>query len=367
MKTHPFFTKQIPTYMGNKRKFIPTLDLLLDTLPPLESIADGFSGTGVVARLFKTRAKSKLYVNDLAGYSKTFNQCYLSKNPPSNLASYIEEANRFADNDTPIVPKWIQIHWAPPANSPVEIHHRVYYTPENAKRIDRYRFFIQRAPKKIQPFLLAPLLVECSIHTNTSGQFAAFYKKNKIGHYGGKTETDVKRITQPIKLSVPPNPPITKQPPPTIHISQQDVNDWIKNIPPVDLLYLDPPYNKHPYSIYYFMLDIINNWDTTQEIPDTLRGQPKNWKKSPYNSFRNATESFKDLIKSAKAKYILISYNNGGIISLKEIQEILEKKGKVTRIPITHNTYNRMIGISNYKRKKEEQRKVKEFLWLVTT
>ena len=43
-----------------------------------------------------------------------------------------------------------------------------------------------------------------------------------------------------------------------------------------DIMYYDPPYNKHPYCIYYFLLDIINNWDIEQEIPDTNRGQPKN-------------------------------------------------------------------------------------------
>ena len=40
-----------------------------------------------------------------------------------------------------------------------------------------------------------------------------------------------------------------------VHISQQNTNDWIKNLPEVDLIYYDPPYNKHPYNIYYFLLD----------------------------------------------------------------------------------------------------------------
>ena len=61
-----------------------------------------------------------------------------------------------------------------------------------------------------------------------------------------------------------------------------DTNEWIKKIPEVDLIYYDPPYNKHPYSIYFFMLDIINDWDLTQSIPNTNRGQPKNWYKCTY-------------------------------------------------------------------------------------
>ena len=81
-----------------------------------------------------------------------------------------------------------------------------------------------------------------------------------------------------------------------------DANEWVKEINEVDIMYLDPPYNKHPYNIYYFLLDIINNWDTSIEIPKTNRGQPKNWVKSQYNSFKKAKDTFTDLIKKYKVK-----------------------------------------------------------------
>ena len=37
----------------------------------------GFRGSGIVSRLFKTKA-FKVYTNDIAGYSKTLNSCFLS-------------------------------------------------------------------------------------------------------------------------------------------------------------------------------------------------------------------------------------------------------------------------------------------------
>ena len=131
-------------------------------------------------------------------------------------------------------------------------------------------------------------------------------------------------------------------------------------------MYLDPPYNKHPYSIYYFMLDIINNWDTSVNIPNTNRGQPKNWTKSDYNSINKAIIAFKDLIQKIKAKFILLSYNNKGIIPIETIETILKSKGKLYVFPLTHKTYNKLKGIANYKRK-EEWSDVKEFMWLVDT
>ena len=57
-----------------------------------------------------------------------------------------------------------------------------------------------------------------------------------------------------------------------------------------------------------------------QDIPKTNRGQPKTWFKSPYNSFTNAKNAFEDLIKHTKSKFILLSYNNGGIIPLPELE-----------------------------------------------
>ena len=203
--------------------------------------------------------------------------------------------------------------------------------------------------------------MEASIHNNTNGQFSAFYKdENGIGKFGGKKEIDVRRITTPINLKMPIFSPI----PCDVTVSRMDTNEWIKKIPEADLVYYDPPYNKHPYSIYFFMLDVINDWDTSQKIPETNRGQTKNWKKSPYNSFTHAKKAFEDLIKNTRSKFILLSYNNGGIIPLGELEEILERYGSLTKIPVEHKTYHKLQGIANYKRKKEYE-DVKEFLWLL--
>ena len=251
------------------------------------------------------------------------------------------------------------MHWSPSGN--ITKDQRVYYTEKNGKLIDRYRSFINSLPENDKQFVLAPLLVEASIHNNTNGQFSAFYKDEEgVGKFGGKKEVDIKRITTPIKLPLP----IFSPSPCNVNVSRMDTNQWIKDIPEVDLVYYDPPYNKHPYSIYFFMLDIINDWNIDQDIPKTNRGQPKTWFKSPYNSFTNAKSAFEDLIKHTKSKFILLSYNNGGIIPLPELEVILERYGKLMKIPVEHKTYHKLQGIASYKRKKEYE-DVKEFLWLL--
>lgn len=372
-----YTSSQIITYMGNKRKLLPYIEAEIDEIIKKHkesrdfnqlSIGDGFSGSGVVSRLLKTKANT-LYTNDLAGYSKTLNDCYLST--PSNaeqtkIKKYIDTANKMADDSklSQKIEKWVSKHWSP-QNETTEEGERAYYTCENGRRIDTMRDYINTIPKKYQPYVLAPLLVECSIHNNTNGQFAAYYKDKdgKRGQFGGKTLTDVKRITQAIRIPYP----LFNESKCKIQATQIDATEWAKSLPNVDIVYYDPPYNKHPYNIYYFMLDIINDWDKTQEIPDSYRGQPNTRTKSPYNSTVHAKKSLTELIENTPAKYILLSYNDGGIISIPDVDSILNAHSKsVKKIPIDHKTYNRLKGISNYKRE-GEYKPVKEYLYVVET
>ena len=58
-----FFTKQILTYMGNKRKFISKMDEIILVVKneigeKNINIAEGFSGSGIVSRLLKNRVMS---------------------------------------------------------------------------------------------------------------------------------------------------------------------------------------------------------------------------------------------------------------------------------------------------------------------
>ncbi len=362
-----FMTDQIITYLGNKRKILTHISKCLDIIEEREgekqlTMADAFSGSGIVGRLLKTRA-SHLYVNDCAGYSETLNKCFLAnpnKDFIKNIEKYINQANELADkNVLNEKDAWISKHWSPKGQ--IKPEHRVYFTEQNGRRIDIIRNFIDTIPEKYKPFLLGPLLVEASIHNNTNGQFTAFYKDGDRGAFGGSKGNDLHRITAPIYLKSP----VLLSNDSKIHVDRDDANEWITGLPDIDVLYLDPPYNKHPYCIYYFLLDIINDWDKTVEIPDSYRGQPKNWIKSAYNSSRHAISAFKHLIENAPAKYILLSYNDEGIIPIDTLESIMEEHGTVEKIPIDHKVYNRLRGIADYKREKEA-RNVKEFIWMLT-
>lgn len=368
----PYLTTQIITYLGNKRKLLPTIKSIIDDILVKEQrlnlrLGDGFSGSGIVSRLFKSYG-SELYTNDIADYSYVLNHCYLANITPDvskRLQTLITEANTYADdyanpNNRFAKPAFISGNWAPKTEK-IELGERVYFTYENGKRIDILRNFIETLREPYKTILLGRLLVEVSIHNNTNGQFSAYYKgEDQRGQYGGKHSIDLQRIAAPIVLSMPVSMHLNNK----VSISKCDTIEWARNIPPLDFVYYDPPYNKHPYSIYYFMLNIVAEWNTAIKIPETTRGQPLDWHRSAYNSFKHATKEFDTLISITKARYILISYNSGGIIPVDTMDAILGKYGTVSKIPVEHKTYNRLKGISEYKRTTQKEA-IKEFFWLL--
>ncbi len=374
MSEDEYYTTQIITYLGNKRKFISKIDnvisrIKIDLGVEKLNIGEGFSGSGVVSRLFKNRTKGgSFYVNDISSYSKILNECYLtdidelSKDELMYLQDVLKTMKEYVKIQNTYQP-FISKYWAPKDDNNILPGERVYFSQKNAVMIDKMMYFIKNnVGKEFQKFFIAPLIVQASTNNNTNGQFSAYFKdENKEkGKFGGKNSIDLQRILRPIE----PILPILSNGKANVKISQKDANEWIRTTGELDLVYYDPPYNKHPYNIYYFLLDIISNWNTNIEIPDTYRGQPKNWIKSSYCSLKKARETFEDLIENTNSKFIMISYNSKGIIPLNEMDEILRKKGKVEKIPFVHNTYNRYVGIAKKKREKKEE-KIKEFIWLV--
>ena len=374
MSEKDYYSKQIITYLGSKRKFINKIDEIIKVLKKelgLEklNIGEGFSGSGVVSRLFKNRANGgKFYVNDISSYSKILNECYLTdldkltKDELAYLQTILTTMKNYVKIENTYEP-FISKYWAPKDDDNILPNERVYFSHKNAVMIDKMMYFIKNnIGKEYQKFFIGPLIVQASINNNTNGQFSAYFKdeKKEKGKFGGKKSVDLQRILRPIE----PLLPILTNGKADVKISQLDANEWIKTTGNLDLVYYDPPYNKHPYNIYYFLLDIISNWNTKLKIPETYRGQPKNWLKSSYCSLKKAKQTFEDLISNTKSKFIMISYNSKGIIPLDEMDEILQKKGKVEKIPIQHNTYNRYIGIAKKKREKKEE-KISEFIWLV--
>lgn len=347
-----FVNQTMLTCIGNKRKLISNILDIVNDVKELVSkdklnIVDGFAGSTVVSRALSYAAKD-LYSNDLELYSYLMAKCYLetpSKKNQKEIRGHINTMNELAETG-PYIEGIICKLYAPQDTNDIKENERCFYTRENALVIDTLRDYIDKKVKKCQQlYCLVPLLNKASINTNTGGVFKGFYKDNDIGKFGGRKEVNLERIMKPIRLD---EPVWNESENFKAHCYQKDINELIGELPSnIDLIYLDPPYNQHPYGSNYFMLNVIAENKEPEEV-SRVSGIPKKWNKSNYNYYKSAIESMRNLLEESvnKSKYILLSYNNEGIIKEDDWEELF-KEYDVKKYEIKYNAYRASRNLSS--------------------
>lgn len=357
-----FLTDQIITYLGNKRSLLSFIGIAVDEVKAELNkekldIVDIFSGSGVVSRFFKKHANI-LYSNDLEKYCETINRCYLTNECDVNFEELNQHFFRTKErlDREPLNGGFITEMYSPKDDKNIKLGERVFYTTRNAKYLDTARQMIEDVPEPYKTFLLAPLIYEASVHNNTSGVFKGFYKNSKtgIGQYGGDGKNALLRIMSDIELKLP----IFSNFECDVRVLREDANLLAEKLPEIDLVYMDPPYNQHPYGSNYFMLNLINNYQRPDDV-SRVSGIPVGWNKSQYNKKQTAKESMENLCTNLKAKYLLISFNNEGFISKDEMLEFLNKLGEVKVLDKNYNTFRGCRNLNN------RGIHVKEYLYLV--
>ena len=270
----------------------------------------------------------KLIVNDLEYYSYIMNNCYLDK-PTKNdqliINNIVDNINKYIGDESNLIEGIITKNYAPNDSNNIKLGERCFYTKENAKLIDTIRNYIDtKVEDKFKKYILGNLLVKSSIHNNTGGVFKGFYKSKttKIGCWGGDGENALTRIKGLIKLeSIIWNNENNYE----LKVYNDDTNKVIDLIDNIDVMYIDPPYNQHPYGSNYFMLNTIANNNLGDHISN-VSGIPYNWNKSNYNYKKTAVNSMIELLEKSflKTKYVILSYNDEGIITKDDWKTIFE-------------------------------------------
>ena len=356
-----YLAKQLITYIGNKRALLDFIGngvreaqkkLHKDKLKTL----DLFSGSGIAARYFK-QFSELLIVNDLERYSTVINECYLSNESDLNMPALrglyldiLEELKKTLRRGI------ISELYAPINDANIKPDERAFYTARNAMYIDTARQIIERVPQNEQKYFLAPLLSEASVHANTSGVFKGFYKNKTtgIGQFGGLEKDALLRITGDIRL---PFPIFSNFDCETL-IYNGDSNGIIRDLPEVDIAYLDPPYNQHPYGSNYFMLNLILDYKYPENI-SKISGIPDNWNRSDYNKKDKILQALTKIVEEINAKYVLVSFNSEGFVSIEDMKKMLKKYGK---LQVLETKYNAFRGSRNLNGREIH---VKEYLYLL--
>ncbi len=309
-------------YIGSKLTLLPFLeDVFRQVADGSEQVfGDLFAGTGAVGRHFK-KLGLQVFANDLQYYAFALNKAYLEINEPpafTGLRALSPQEPLDFLNALPGVTGFITQHYSPAGG-------RMYYTEANAQRADAIRRAMDewRAENVItEPeyfYVLGSLLEAIDQVANTASVYGAYLKQFKAS------------ALRPLQLK-----PLQL----TNHVTgcrawQRDANELVHEIE-CDVLYLDPPYNHRQYGANYHVLETIAAYDNP--ILKGVTGM-RAYAKSDYCRKGTAQAALEALVCNARTKHIFLSYNDEGVLSLNEIQNILKLRGKPKKYQKKYSRY----------------------------
>lgn len=309
-------------YIGSKLSILEYIDETIDDfVKPKDkrmTLCDIFSGTGAVGKYFKKKGYN-IISNDIQYYSYIIAKHFIENNNEIEFKKLKEKKIEPFEylNNLDEIDGFIYNNYSLGGTNGKE-YERQYFSDDNAKKIDAIRTKIEEWKKKnlIEDneynFLIGSLIESADKVANTASVYEAFLKKLK-------TSAQKPLELKPIDIVI--NKECTE-----LKVYNCDCNELIKTIKG-DVLYMDPPYNTRKYDTNYHMLETIALYDNP-EIKGKTGVRTETTKKSKYCIKRKASETLEDLIKNAKFKYILLSYNDEGIIPIEEIKRIMSKYGK---------------------------------------
>lgn len=350
--TSDYVFNQLIPYIGNKRKL---LDLIASALAKTEldphraTFVDAFAGSGVVSRWAK-RTGYRVLANDWEPYAEVINSCYVACNASPtyfdgrSYTDVLEELNELAPKSD-----WITRHLCPDDDDRPDVERdRMFYMRKNGRRIDAIRCKIQEWERaglltvEQKNCLLAPLLYQACYTSNTSGVFKGFHNG-----WGGQTKTALYRIASDLCLA-----------PAVFHdngrqnlVFREDATRFARQLAEsrerVDVVYLDPPYNQHPYGSNYHVLNTLTLWDRPA-LPKKITGRGDksairlDWRserRSAYNQKTGALAEYRRLLDALDVRWIAASYSTDGNMALDGLLEASQERGNTRVFARTYKRY----------------------------
>lgn len=309
-------------YTGSKYKLMPWIkELILENCPEHDSLFDVFGGTGVVTAELLDITSSNiindfLFSNEIIYKAFWGKEKYVQEKLQAHVQRYLKiDRNELDDN-------YVSDNYGDK-----------YFRFEDAKLIGFIREELQQEydsgvlNEREFCILLASLLYSFDRCANTVGHYEAYIKGKEI------RSDFVYELIEPIQCNN------------RIKIYREDSNELAKKVV-ADVAFIDPPYNSRQYSRFYHVMETITKWEKPELSGIAMKPPEENMSNYCRNS---APKVFAELIENLKAKYIVVTYNNTydskssssrNKITLEQIKEILEKKGKTQVFETDYHRFN---------------------------
>lgn len=340
-------------YIGSKYSLLEHLESMLDDygVPTAGIALDLFAGTAAVAQFLKLRGHIT-YANDWQRYSYVTGVAFVELNAFPQFSTLIsdpiwherilsvEHPDRLfpmpvpthsiydrdsLDPDNPAARILLYLDRLPGTPGPFFETYcdtggegRKYFSRENGLRIQAIRDLIETWSRASllssseRSWLIACLLESADKVANTASVYGAYLKHVK------KT---ARRRMQLTALR-----PVPSEYPEQLHrVFCEDAVDLLENLDAseMQLVYIDPPYNHRQYASNYHVLETMARWDLEDFDPRGVTGlRPPQAQRSDFCLKSAAYQAFHKLFERIHSKYVLFSYNNEGILSRRELEEL---------------------------------------------
>lgn len=309
-------------YLGSKRTMLPLLDSLFRASNS-QTALDLFTGTTRVGQLMK-QAGMITTVVDTATYSEVFGNTYISLDSVRADTKELSDAIGYL-NELRGVAGYVTQRFCLEAR---------YFQPKNGMRIDAIRERIEqefRGSWLYSPLLASLISAADKVDSTTGVQMA--YLKNWS-----------RRSNAYLTLRTPE---LLRGEGRTL---RKDATEAVRELDPVDLAYLDPPYNQHRYFGNYHVWESLVRWDQPESygVANKRVDVRAAENKSVFNSKLTGPEALTRLVANLQAETLILSYNDEAWITKDELLEICRQKGQVALIEVDSKRYiGSQIGIYN--------------------
>lgn len=315
-------------YLGSKRTLLPQITSIVNALPSVTRICDLFTGTTRVAQALK-RNGYFVAANDTATYSYQMAVAYVEADADhldvERIRAWLDELNRLPGKRGYYTKTFCE--------------DSRYFQPFNGERVDAIRDRIDDLPTNRQEraILLTALMLAADRVDSTTGVQMAYLKKWAA------------RSFKPLELRLPDLLAGTGE------AIREDALAFVDRggTKAFDLTYIDPPYNQHSYFGNYHIWESLMRHDRPDVYGIAKKRVDTNENRSVFNSSRNFHEAFARLISGVQSRFILVSFNNEGYASQKELIDLLQSKGYAEHVTVDFKRYvGAQIGIYNPSGKK---------------
>lgn len=307
-------------YLGSKRRLVPVLGSIWAAVGASTGI-DLFTGTTRVAQEFKRRG-GRVVAVDSARYAHLFARTYIELDGTevdhATVAAAVDELGLLPGEDGYVTQTFCR--------------EARFFHPENGRRIDAVRTAIAQRHQGtwLEPVLLTSLIEAADRVDSTAGVQMAFLKQWAA------------RAHRPLQLRVPE---LLAGPGGAV---RGDAVEEVHRLGPVDLAYLDPPYNQHRYTANYHVWETLAAGDRPEAYGVARKRvelrQPGST--SVFNRRREMPGALRSVIEAVDAGLVVVSGNDEAWVGAEDLVEMGRVRGAARLVAFDSSRYvGARIGI----------------------